>query len=143
VRLVLDASVTLSWLLADGSVADQRYAQSVLEAMKAAGTEAVVPVTWGLEVANVLANAEAKELISEAQSEAFLDMLAGIRIRADTLTFPRSLSDVLQLARRYRLSSYDASYLELALRNGLPLATLDAALGKAASKAGTRRFKPE
>lgn len=141
-RLVLDASVTLSWLLADGSTTDQRYAQSVLEAMKAAGTEAEVPVTWGLEIANVLTKAEAKGIITQAQSEAFLEMLAGIRIRADALTFPRSLTDVLQLARRYRLSSYDASYLELALRNGLPLATLDTALAKAATKAGTRRFKP-
>jgi predicted nucleic acid-binding protein len=142
VRLVLDASVTLSWLLADGSAADRRYAHSVLDAMKAQDTVAEVPVTWGLEVANVLAKAEAKDLITEAQSEAFLEMLAGIRIRADGLTFPRSLTDVLQLARRYRLSSYDASYLELALRNGLPLATLDTALAKAANKAGTGHFKP-
>jgi predicted nucleic acid-binding protein len=140
VRLVLDASVALSWLLADGSKAGRRYAHSVLEAMKAADTVAEVPVTWGLEVANVLAKAEAKAIINEAQSEAFLEMLAGIRIRADALTLPRSLTDVLQLARRYRLSSYDASYLELALRNGLPLATLDTALAKAAAKAGTRRF---
>lgn len=141
-RLVLDASVTLCWLLSDGSAADRRYAQAVLEAMKAADTAAEVPVTWGLEVANVLAKAESKDIITEAQSEAFLEMLGGIRIRADALTFPRSLADVLHLARRYRLSSYDASYLELALRHGLPLATLDTALARAANKAGTRRFNP-
>lgn len=141
-RLVLDASVTLSWLLIDGSAAERRYAHSVLEAMKAQDTVAEVPETWGLEVANVLAKAEAKKLITEAQSEAFREMLAGIRIRADEQTFPQSLTDVLQVARRYRLSSYDASYLELALRNGLPLATLDVALAKAADKAGTRRFNP-
>lgn len=141
-RLVLDASVTLSWLLAGDKASDRRYAQAVLEAMKTPETEAEVPVTWGLEVANVLARGEAKNLITEAQSEAFLEMLAGIRIRADAATFPRSLTDVLQLARRYRLSSYDASYLELALRSGLPLATLDVDLSKAAKKAGTRRFNP-
>ncbi|CAG0942628.1 hypothetical protein GPROT2_01822 [Gammaproteobacteria bacterium] len=141
-RLVLDVSVTLSWLLIDGRAAERRYAHSVLEAMKAQDTVAEVPVTWGLEVANVLAKAEARKLITEAQSEAFLEMLAGIRIRADERTFPQSLTDVLQLARRYRLSSYDASYLELALRNGLPLATLDIALAKATEKAGIRRFNP-
>lgn len=138
-RLVLDASVTVCWLLADGKASDRQYAQSILEAMTSPDTVAEVPCTWGLEVANVLAKAEAKELITEAQSEAFLEMLAGIRIHADATTLSRSLSDVLHLARRYRLSSYDASYLELALRNGLPLATLDANLAKAARKSGVRR----
>jgi predicted nucleic acid-binding protein len=142
VRFVLDASVALSWLLVDGKASDRRYARAVLEAMKAPDAVAEVPVTWGLEVANVLAKGEAKGVITEAQSEAFLEMLGGIRVHADTATFSRSLTDVLQLARRYRLSSYDASYLELALRAGLPLATLDADLKKVAKKAGTRRFDP-
>jgi predicted nucleic acid-binding protein len=55
------------------------------------------------------------------------------------MTAARSLTEILQLARRYRLSSYDASYLELALRKGLPLATLDADLAKAARKSGVRQ----
>jgi predicted nucleic acid-binding protein len=142
VRFVLDASVALSWLLFDGKASDQRYAQAVLEAMKSPDAAAEVPVIWGLEVANVLAKAEAKGVVTEAQSEAYLEMLSGIRVHVDTATFSRSLTDVLQLARRYRVSSYDASYLELALRAGLPLATLDANLKKAATKAGTRRFDP-
>lgn len=141
-KLVLDASVTLSWLLADGSGANRRYAAAVLEAMKSPQAAAEVPVTWGLEIANVLAKAESRRLLTAAQSEAFLEMLEGIRIVADALTFARSLTDVLQLARRYRLSSYDASYLELALRGGLPLATVDADLAKAARKAGAKRFEP-
>ena len=141
-KLVLDASVTLAWLLADGKTADQRYALAVLDAMKVPETVAEVPVTWGLEVANVLARGEGKGIITEAQSEAFLEMLAGIQINPDAATFPRSLTEILQLARRYRLSSYDASYLELSLRAGLPLATLDADLQKAAKKAGTKRFNP-
>jgi predicted nucleic acid-binding protein len=66
-------------------------------------------------------------------------MVAGLRIHADATTVSRSLTDVLNLARRHRLSSYDASYLELALRTGLPLATLDADLAKAARKSGLRR----
>ena len=138
-RLVLDASVTMSWLLADGKASDRHYARGILEAMKSPDTVAEVPLTWGLEIANVLAKAEARGFVTEAQSEAFLEMLAGIRIHTDVTTLSRSLTDVLHLARRYRLSSYDASYLELALRNGLPLATLDTDLAKAARKSGVRR----
>jgi predicted nucleic acid-binding protein len=139
VRLVLDASITVCWLLADGKARDQQYAQSILEAMTSPDTVAEVPLTWGLEIANVLAKAEARGLVTEAQSEAFLEMLAGVSIHADPMTAARSLTDILQLARRYRLSSYDASYLELALRKGLPLATLDADLAKAARKSGVRQ----
>lgn len=138
--LVLDASVTMSWLLADAKPADKRYAGSVLASLAGHDTAAAVPVTWGLEVANVIARAEARGLVTEAQSEAFLEMLAGVRINPDSATFPRALAETLSLARRYRLSSYDASYLELALRLGLPLATLDSDLLKAAKNAGVQRF---
>lgn len=138
-RLVLDASVTVSWLLADGKASDQQYARGILELMKLPDSVAEVPLTWGLEIANVLAKAEARHFVTEAQSEAFLEMLGGIRIHADATTISRSLTETLHLARRYRLSSYDASYLEVALRNGLPLATLDTDLAKAAKKCGVRR----
>lgn len=137
---VLDASVTLSWLLADGKATDRSYADTVLNALTRAGTVAVVPVTWGLEVSNVLARAEAKAVLTEAQSGAFLEMLDAAPIRADDATFAKALDDTLHLARRYRLSAYDASYLEVALRSGLPLATFDEDLAKAARKAGVKRF---
>lgn len=137
---VLDASVTMTWLLTDGKPGDGTYAAAVLEALMDPSTQAVVPVTWGLEVANVLARAESRDLLNEAQSEAFLELLSSIPIRADEATFTRALADTLQLARRHGLSSYDASYLELALRGGLPLATLDADLARAARKAGVKRF---
>jgi predicted nucleic acid-binding protein len=140
VNFVLDASVTMRWLFPDGKPADRAYALKVLDTMKQAQTGARVPVTWGLEVSNVIANAEARGLVREAQSEAFLDMLGAVDIGADSATFSRALSDTLQIARRYRLSVYDASYLELAMRESLPLATLDEDLQKAASKAGVKRF---
>jgi len=140
VNFVLDASVTMCWILLDGKTAERAYALEVLNLMKQSETSAVVPVTWGLEVANVIGKAEMKGLVREAQSEAFLEMLDGIDIRADAATFSRALSDTLQISRRYRLSSYDASYLELAMRAGLPLATLDRDLRTAASKAGVLRF---
>jgi predicted nucleic acid-binding protein len=130
----------MCWILLDGKTAERVYALEVLNLMKQSETSAVVPATWGLEVANVIGKAEMKGLVREAQSEAFLEMLDGIDIRADAATFSRALSDTLHIARRYRLSSYDASYLELAMRAGLPLATLDRDLRTAASKAGVPRL---
>jgi predicted nucleic acid-binding protein len=138
VRFVLDNSVTMRWFFGDGKPQDLAYAGKVLDLMQEA--QAVVPATWGLEVANVIAKAEEKALVTEARSGAFLEMLEDVDIEADSATFAHVLSDTLQLARRYKLSSYDASYLELALRLGLPLATLDEELQKAAKKAGVKRF---
>lgn len=135
---VLDTSVTMRWFFGDGRPQELSYAGKVLDAMKVA--DAFVPVTWGLEVANVIAKAEAKGLVTEARSGAFLEMLEGVDIEVDEATFAHTLSDTLQLARRYKLSAYDASYLELALRLGIPLATLDEDLRKAARKAGVKKF---
>ncbi len=135
---VLDNSVTMRWFFGDGKPQQLAYAGKVLDAMK--DGSALVPVTWGLEAANVIARAEAKGLVTEARSGAFLEMLEGVDIEVDADTFPHALSDTLQLARRYKLSAYDASYLELALRHGMPLATLDEDLQKAAKKAGVKKF---
>jgi predicted nucleic acid-binding protein len=135
---VLDNSVTMRWFFGDGKPQELAYAGKVLDAMKK--DNAPVPATWGLEAANVIARAEAKGLVTEARSGAFLEMLQGVDIDVDPATFAQALSDTLQLARRYKLSSYDASYLELALRLGMPLATLDEDLQKAAKKAGVKRF---
>ena len=137
-NFVLDNSVTMRWFFGDGKPAELRYAGLVLDSLNRAS--AVVPVTWGLEVANVIARAEAKAIVTEARSRTFLELLEGINIEVDQATFSRSLSDTLQLARRYRLSAYDASYLELALRRSLPLATLDEDLQKAAKNAGVARL---
>jgi predicted nucleic acid-binding protein len=142
VTLVLDASVTMSWLLGDAKPSDRSYAAAVLSAMKDPQVFAEVPVTWSLEVSNVLARAEARALVTVAQSEAFLEMLASLPVRSDSATAAHALSDTLHLARRYQLSTYDASYLELSLRSGRPLATLDTDLSKAARKAGVQRFAP-
>ena len=67
-------------------------------------------------------------------------MLEDLDINVDSATFAHAMSDTLQLARRYKLSAYDASYLELALRCSLPLATLDVDLLGAAKKAGVKKF---
>ena len=137
-NFVLDNSVTMRWFFGDGKPQELSYARKVLDAMKTAS--AIVPVTWGLEVANVIARAEAKGLVTEARSEAFLEMMEGMDIESDAVTFDHAMSHTLQLARRYKLSAYDASYLELSMRLGLPLATLDQDLQKAAKKTGVKRF---
>ncbi len=139
---VLDASVTLSWLLRDASAKDEAYAFAALRALRTAENGCAVPVTWGLEVANVIARSELKAFVTEAQSEAFLEMLQEVAIEIDRGSADQSLSGTLQLARRHKLSAYDASYLELALRASLPLATLDAELRRAATKAGVTLFAP-
>jgi predicted nucleic acid-binding protein len=138
VSFVLDNSITMRWFFGDGKPQEIAYAGKVLDAMKK--TNAMVPATWGLEVANVMARAEAKGIVTEARSGAFLEMLEGVDIEVDSATFAHALTGTLQLARRYKLSAYDASYLELALRLGMPLATLDDDLLKAAKKAGVKKF---
>ena len=135
---VLDNSVTMRWFFGDGKPQQLAYARKALDAMKQ--DSALVPATWGLEVANVIARAEAKGFVTEARSGAFLEMLQDVDIEVDAATFQHALSDTLQLARRYKLSAYDASYLELALRLGMPLATLDEDLQKAAKKSGVKKF---
>ena len=136
---VLDTSVTIRWFFGDGKPSELAFAAKVLDAL--ATDVAIVPVTWGLEVANVIARAEAKALVTEARSGEFLELLDRLMIEVDAATFTQARTGILQLARRYNLSAYDASYLELSLRRGLPLATLDEDLQKAAKKAGVKRLR--
>jgi predicted nucleic acid-binding protein len=142
VNFVLDASTALAWLLGDSRPGDRPYAASVLGALKSPETRASVPVIWGLEIANVIARCEARGVLTEAQSGAFLAMLNAVAIHPDEATHGHALGATLDLARRHGLSSYDAAYLELALRKALPMSTLDDALAKAARRAGVQRFNP-
>jgi predicted nucleic acid-binding protein len=135
-RFVLDASVALLWLVPGTNPAGVDYAEATLVALKDA--QAVVPSLWALEVANVVAKLEAKAIVTEADSQRYVALLGQLHIVTDPATATHALGDTLNLARRYRLSAYDAAYLELALRTGLPLATLDAGLAKAAATAGVQ-----
>jgi predicted nucleic acid-binding protein len=136
-RFVLDNSVVMRWLLQDGDTSRMDYAAKVLGVLAQESGEALVPGIWSLEVANVLVKAQAKGAVSEARATAFVGLLQEMFITPDTSTFERALGDTLQLARRFKLSSYDASYLELAMREGVPLATLDGDLRKAVEQTGT------
>jgi len=134
VSFVLDNSVAMRWLLAADKPKDAGYAAKVLDSLKE--TQAIVPSLWPLEVANVVVKAESKGLVTEARTQAFITLLSQLNIVIDNATAAQALGETLGLARRYRLSAFDAAYLELALRNGLPLATLDDGLAKAARKSG-------
>ena len=133
-NFVLDNSVVMRWFFGDGDKSDLGYSLAVLDAL--GRSQAIVPTIWSLEVANVIARAEAKGLVLEARSAEFLEMLGGLDIVEDHLGGSSVLSRVLDTARRYFLSAYDAAYIELALRTGLPLATLGVELKMAAQQSG-------
>ena len=87
-------------------------------------------------IANVVTLAERRRIVNPAQAAAFFQTLGQLSIAVDRSGIEHIFSAVLETARRYRLSAYDAGYLELALREALPLATVDAALRNAARAAG-------
>ncbi len=128
---VLDASVTLAWCFRDQASPESTGVLDRLEEDFAA-----VPAIWPLEVANILAVAERRGRIDAAEIAAFAAVLEALDIRVDTATAARGLREILGLARREGLSSYDACYLDLAMREGLALATRDAALAAAARRCG-------
>lgn len=131
----LDCSLTMAWCFEDEATP---YSESVLEAL--AKSEAIVPPVWCLEVANVLLVGERKKRLTPAQSTRFVELLQGLPIALDADVRP--LGDLLGLAREQRLTSYDASYLDLAVRTGLPLASLDGDLLAAADRYGVVRYQP-
>lgn len=137
-RFVLDNSVVMRWLFGDGEPATIEYSNHVLDLLVQEENSAIVPCIWALEVGNVIVRAESRGLLPEARSAAFLGILQNMPINIDSRSNQQALGDTLQVARRYKLSTYDASYLELALREGLALATNDGALRKALASAGGR-----
>jgi predicted nucleic acid-binding protein len=125
--LVLDASITLAWVFQEvepaASEAQERLRRE----------EAVVPSLWWFEVRNGLVMSERRGLLTEQRTGRFLRDLSRTATIVDGI--PDEVA-VLTLARRRRLTAYDAAYLELAQRRGLPLATLDGALASAARAEG-------
>jgi len=97
-------------------------------------TDSIVPAIWSLEVGNVLLVAERRGRLSEADSSRFLSMLADLPIQSEIETRQLAMSYILFLAREYKLSTYDASYLDLAMREGVPLASLDKGLRRATTQ---------
>ncbi|MBL8859297.1 MAG: type II toxin-antitoxin system VapC family toxin [Planctomycetes bacterium] len=130
-NLVLDASVALSWCFEDERT---DYADSLLDALSEVG--AAAPELWAFEVANGLLVAMRKKRIDEDQLTGALEFLHGLPIELSPTPKDRSQGRILELAFESGLSVYDASYLELAERLDLPLASLDLRLRKAAKQLG-------
>ena len=127
-RFVLDNSVVIAWGLSEGS----EYADEVIERL--IDGEALVPSVWPLEFGNALLVAERRRRITEAESTRLRQLIQSLPIAVVPESVGRILSDVLQLARERSLSVYDASYLDLAMREGVPLATLDERMREAAKR---------
>jgi predicted nucleic acid-binding protein len=128
---VLDASMTLSWAF-EGEATP--FTVAVLRSLET--VHAVVPALWAFEVASVLNMAERRGRMDAAAQAAFLERLRRLPIAVEQRPATWLAQQILPLARAYRLSAYDAAYLELAIREGLPLATLDDDLRRAAGAAG-------
>ena len=130
-ELVLDASVALAWCFEDETT------PATLKVLQILAVEvASVPAIWPIEVANVLALAERRRRITPAESAEFIGRLEGLAIEVDAGTLSRAFTRILDLAREERLTAYDAAYLELAMRLGVPLATKDGPLSAAAMRLG-------
>ena len=129
---VLDASVTMAWCFADEGTT---FTEAVLDRLRVEG--AVVPAVWSLEVTNTLVLGERRQRASPAEIVAFARLLQTLPIEIEAASeLSTALGPVHALAREHGLSSYDASYVELALRRGLPVATLDARMLTAAARLG-------
>jgi predicted nucleic acid-binding protein len=128
-RFVVDNSIVMTWCFKDET---SPYADAVLDSLSEA--IAVVPAIWPLEVVNVLLVAERQKRLREPDSVRFISLLSQLPIVVERAWPERMMKDLLALGRANSLSSYDATYLELAMRQGLPIATLDKKLVEAAER---------
>jgi predicted nucleic acid-binding protein len=128
---VLDASVSLSWIYSDehSAASDELLA-------RVADRGAVVPQLWRLEIASALQNGIKRKRIDAAYRDSAIQLLLNLPIETDADTNDFAWTTTLQLADIHQIAIYDATYLELALRRGLPIATRDDQLAAAAASAG-------
>lgn len=128
---VLDCSIAVAWLFDDEASPET---DALLGRLREDG--ALVPGNWRLELGNVLTQAERRNRIAGVQIAAYLDLLDRLPIVTDAETESRVLREILTLARTENLTTYDAAYLELAMRRNVQLATRDRALIRAARGIG-------
>ena len=121
---VLDASIVITW-----AMRDEDHPAADLAFKRVQQDSAIVPAIWWYEVRNILLINERRNRISLPDSVQFLSDLSGFDIEVRP---PHNSDGLMALARQHKLSVYDAAYLELALEEGVPLATLDEALLTAA-----------
>lgn len=129
-KFVLDCSIAAAWCFEDET---SEVTDSLLERVRDHG--AVVPSLWFLEITNVLLQAERRNRITASDVTTQLELLRLLPISVEHSTQVKAFNSIITLARIEGLTSYDAAYLELAIRQGLPLATLDKRLAQAAKNA--------
>jgi predicted nucleic acid-binding protein len=132
--LIIDASLASAWCFPDERT---YYTNGVLQAISSS-MEAFAPLLWAYEVRNSVLMGLRRGRISKADAEGFLDSLADLNIH---LTDPVSYDAVFKLAETNGLTVYDAAYLDLAIREGAELASLDGALRNASVKAGVSLYQ--
>ncbi|MDH5479204.1 MAG: type II toxin-antitoxin system VapC family toxin [Nitrosomonas sp.] len=128
-EFVLDCSIAVAWLFEDEATAQT---DELLEQLK--DSQAFVPNLWHLELGNVLIQAERRKRITATQISARLELFSHLPIVTDTETDSRAFREILLLARTETLTTYDAAYLELVIRRGIPLATQNKALIRVANR---------
>jgi predicted nucleic acid-binding protein len=138
VRLVLDASVTVSWLLKRIDPVEIAVAQRSVEYVQRYGAR--VPAIWPTEIANAILTAERKGISTPAATAKLLADLATLDIQLEPGNHPAIQRSTINLARSLNLTAYDATYLELALRTGCSLATFDRQLADAFRRVGGHVF---
>jgi predicted nucleic acid-binding protein len=129
--VVIDSSVALTWCFEDVASSET---DKLFERVRDEG--AIVPGLWHLELSNVLLQAEKRGRINTGDVAIRLDLIAELPISVDQETTARAWREILTMARAEKLTMYDATYLELAVRRGLPLLTKDNALAEAAKRLG-------
>jgi predicted nucleic acid-binding protein len=131
-RFVLDASVVLTWCFPDENT---DLARQVADRFKR-GDTALAPSFWPHEVLNALLAGEKRKRISREMIGSFLADLAALPVTLEQIPAGIVFDRIQTLSRKHGLTAYDAAYLDLALENGLALATLDEALIGACKNVG-------
>lgn len=132
-RFVLDNTVTMAWCFSDEAT---EFTETLLHRLSNLTDSALVPALWLYEVVNVIELADRKGRITAEKAHSFLESLSDLPIEIENPTVPQMFDTVRVLAGQYKLTAYDASYLELAIRYNLPIAAFDTGLVKAAQSAG-------
>jgi predicted nucleic acid-binding protein len=137
-RFVLDASVVLTWCFPDENAA---LAEHVAHRFKR-GDTALAPSFWPHEVLNALLAGEKRKRISKEMMQSFLDDLTMLPVTLEQSQAGIVFDRIHSLSRKHGLTAYDAAYLDLAIENGLALATLDEALVSACKNASVALVRP-
>lgn len=133
--LVIDASTAMCWCFEDEAT---EATDQLLRDLRV--NVAMVPAHWFLEITNVLVMAERGGRITPADASEFIALLEALNVAVDEEGARHVFGRVFGFARGERLTAYDAAYLELAMRLGVPLATKDRELGQAAERLGVDVF---